>query len=463
MATSPVLIGAITVLIMVVALFFSYNANRGLPFVQTYDLRVQLPNASQLVRANDVRMGGFRVGVVNEIIPRRRPDGTTYAELEIKLDRVTIDALPVDSRVIVRSRSPLGFKFVEIIPGSSPDSFPADATIPLSAARPRPVEIDQVLNVFTVRTRRGIRGSLVGLGNGLAGRGGEVNLAIEGLPPLLAEAEPAMRRLAAPRTRLARLVPALARAARIVAPAAETQGDLVVALDATFGALARVARPHLEDAIAETPATLETGISDFPLQRPVLDDAAALARELGPGVARLPSLMPQLNAAMRRGTPALADSGALNVRLGDLLEAVEEFSTDPTVSGGIERLDDTLTALDPLLHFLTPAQTTCNYATLWLRNTASLLSEGDANGTWQRFMIIIVPGGPNSESGPAAAPANGPDVENHLHANPYPNTAAPGQPLECEAGNEPYVVGRTVVGNSAGNQGTRTDGQAAQR
>ena len=86
-----------------------------------------------------------------------------------------------------------------------------------------------------------------------------------------------------------------------------------------------------------------------------------------------------------------------------------------------------------------PTQTVCNYLTLWFRNISSLLSEGDRNGTWQRFIIVTTPQGPNNEGGPSSAPANGPTESNHLHTNPYPNTAAPGQPRECEAGNEPFL------------------------
>ena len=67
------------------------------------------------------------------------------------------------------------------------------------------------------------------------------------------------------------------------------------------------------------------------------------------------------------------------------------------------------------------------------------------------------PNGPNTETGPSAAPANGPTEDNHLHVNPYPNTPAPGQPNECEAGNEPYLSGRTVVGNLPGTQSATTD------
>jgi hypothetical protein len=114
-------------------------------------------------------------------------------------------------------------------------------------------------------------------------------------------------------------------------------------------------------------------------------------------------------------------------------------------------------------------QTVCNYVTLWFRNVASHLSDGDANGTWQFIQNVSAPTGPapafelgpNNESGPSAEPANGPQSHpwNFLHFNPYPNTASPGQTRECEAGNEDFIPRRKVIGNVPGNQGTRTEGQ----
>jgi hypothetical protein len=128
------------------------------------------------------------------------------------------------------------------------------------------------------------------------------------------------------------------------------------------------------------------------------------------------------------------------------------------VPRGLRATTGALRSLEPTLTYLAPTQTVCNYATLWFRNVASLLSEGDRNGTWQRFIIIATPQGPNSEGGPANAPADGPTEDNHLHTNPYPNTAAPGQPRECEAGNEPYLSGQTVIGNVRGRQQATTEG-----
>ena len=66
-ASSPAIVGAVTVLVVIVAVFLAYNANNGLPFVSTYDLKARVPNATALVKGNEVRIGGSRVGVVKEV------------------------------------------------------------------------------------------------------------------------------------------------------------------------------------------------------------------------------------------------------------------------------------------------------------------------------------------------------------------------------------------------------------
>ena len=85
---SPVLVGAVTVLIVIVAVFLAYNANNGLPFVPTYDVWAQLPSGANLVKNNDVRVGGFRVGFVDKIVPQYDPQlHKTIARVHLKLDK----------------------------------------------------------------------------------------------------------------------------------------------------------------------------------------------------------------------------------------------------------------------------------------------------------------------------------------------------------------------------------------
>ncbi len=70
------LIGALTVLVTIVAVTLAYNATNGLPFVPTYSLHVQAADASELTHGDDVNMGGARVGIVSTVTRQphsRRP------------------------------------------------------------------------------------------------------------------------------------------------------------------------------------------------------------------------------------------------------------------------------------------------------------------------------------------------------------------------------------------------------
>src|SRR3954454_3192055 len=130
-AANPVLIGAATTLVVLVAVFLAYNANAGLPFVPTYELRVQVPSAAQLVKGNEVRIGGARVGAISDIGVRATPEGRNVATLTLQLDS-SIGRIPRDSTVLIRPRSLLGQKYVEITPGDDQQGFASGELVPLS-------------------------------------------------------------------------------------------------------------------------------------------------------------------------------------------------------------------------------------------------------------------------------------------------------------------------------------------
>jgi ABC-type transporter Mla subunit MlaD len=368
-----------------------------------------------------------------------------------------LEPLPVDSTVVVRSRSALGLKYLEIERGSDPEGYDQGAILPLAAARPEPVEIDEVLNTFDAPTRLAIQQNLVEFGNALAGRGIELNSALGRLPGVLELLEPVMRDLSAADTGLGRFITALAATASEVAPVAETQAEMFGSLETTFAALADVARPFIQETISEGPPTEDTALATLPRIRPFLANTAGLFEELQPAATALREASPALAEAFELGAPVLEDAPRLNDELAPTAEALEAFGDDPVVDAGLARVTQATDELDRGLGFIAPAQTVCNYGSILADNLAGIFSDGNAFGAWQRFIVFDVPKGPNSEGSPSSAPASGGgDGKNFLHVNPYPNTAAPGQPRECEAGNEPYLGGRPVIGNAPGNQGTAT-------
>src|SRR5918996_4086543 len=82
LAASPTMVGAITSLIVIVAVFLAYNANQGLPFVPVYRVSVEVPNAARLVNNNEVRIGGHRVGVVESIEAIQSEEATQTAQAD---------------------------------------------------------------------------------------------------------------------------------------------------------------------------------------------------------------------------------------------------------------------------------------------------------------------------------------------------------------------------------------------
>jgi ABC-type transporter Mla subunit MlaD len=475
LASSPVMVGAVTTLIVILAVFLAYNANNGLPFVPSYRISVQVPNAETLVKGNDVRIGGVRVGFVEEVKPVSHPNGRVTAQATLKLDK-NVDPIPKGSTVVVRARSALGLKYLEINRTDNPNGYPEGSTLPLSAAHPHPVEYDQVLSMFDSRTRTAIRRNLTQFGAVLAGRGPQINAALGELRPVLRRLEPVARNLASKKTDIARFFREAGAAAAEVAPVAEVQAHMFASLDTTFGALASVARPFIQETISETPPTFDTLIRTNPRISTFLRHNAALFADLRPGVHALDQTAPEIASALETGARVLPGAPSLNAQLAPTAEALERFATNPDVQGGISRATQTVNYLSPTLHFVAPAQSVCNYGTLLFRNATSLFRIGDGIGNGQRFLVMSSPGGlPNNETSPSSAPPNKAGAEtipgqelnaeaNFLHSNPYPNTASPGQnPRECEAGNEEYISGKKVIGNAPGNPTIITEDQTKQQ
>jgi phospholipid/cholesterol/gamma-HCH transport system substrate-binding protein len=458
-ASSPILVGAVTVLVVIVAVFLAYNANNGLPFVSTYNLKARVPNADALVKGNEVRIGGVRVGIVKKVIPVHLENGGVAAELTLSLDK-NAEPLPVDSTITVRPKSALGLKFLQITPGRSNRGFKAGETIPVTAAKPEPVDIDQFFDMFDEKTRDAIRQNLSGFGNALAGRGPQLNEALGALRRAVVSGQPALRTLVEPSTNFAGFWRALEALSATVAPVAETQAQMFVALDRTFAAFARVSRPYIQETIEKSPPTLDEVNADLPAIRPFLRDTGRFFTALRPGVKALAETSPVIAESLHAGVPVLNASPVLYGQLQPTAEALVDFQEAPGVFNGLELLTDTNHLLKPSLSYITPSQAICNYWSLTFKNLADATGEGNSNGHWLEFYSYGAPEGPNSESTFAAAPANQEgDVENHLHYNPNPQTAAPGQEEICEAGNEKLAKGETVIGHSPELYGTDTRGQ----
>jgi ABC-type transporter Mla subunit MlaD len=461
LAANPLLIGALTSLIVAVAVYLSYNALNGLPFTPTYDIQVELNEAAGLEPTNYVRIGGDLVGTVSRVVAHQNPTtGRVVAIAYLKLEK-GVQPLPANSTVIVQSVSALGLKFLQLERGNSSKTLAPGATIPVSQTR-EPVQIEELFKMFDQKTRTAAQENSNTFGDAFAGRGVGINETIATLRPLLTKGIPVLHNLASPQTGLRELFVALDRAAVEAAPVAQAQANLWVDLDTFFKAFAGVA-PALEETIEGGPPALRQAIFSLPFQAPFVEKSTEFMRLLRPSASALVSVAPPLGHALAVGAVNLRAAVPLNAQLANAATALQQFIANPVVTLGLEDFTQTFQAGNPVAAGLAPAQTNCNYITLFFRNIASLFSEGVGVGNLARFQIVFSPLGPNAQGAPSSAPANGGSEalgtakvvpNNFLHSNPYPNVGGPGQPVECEAGNEKFIAGKAVVGNVPGNVGS---------
>lgn len=360
-AASPVLIGATTVLVALVAVFIAYNANSGLPFVPSYDLNAELPSGGKLVKGNEVRVGGFRVGVVKDIRPAVRMvngERRSIAVAELSLDK-KVEPLSRDSTLRVRPRSALGLKYIELQPGTSRQTFKAGDTVPVEQSS-EPLEFEDLFSTFDRETRPAAQNATEGFGDAFAGRGVAINRSIEALNPFFEALTPVMENLSDPRTELDQFFLQIGRASAQAAPVARTQALLFTDMADTFAAISANPRA-LQDTIEKGAPTMDVSIDSFRVQQPFLADFTDLSARLRPAARELPRSLPAINAALETGTPILPRTVELNEQLESALVEAEDLFENPNTLLALRDLTTAITVARPAIEFIAPYQTVCNY------------------------------------------------------------------------------------------------------
>jgi ABC-type transporter Mla subunit MlaD len=444
-AANPLLVGAVTTLVVVVAVFLSYNANKGLPFVPTTELKVLVDNGANLLPGNEVREGGFRVGLVSDMKPRRLSDGTTGAEVTLRLDEGA-GALPKDSTIDLRPRSVLGLKYVEITRGKSRETFADGDTIPASQAT-YPVELADLYEIYDEPTRDGVRRATKGFGGGLTGRGVGINRTIEGLPPLLTDLEPVARSLALPSTDLRRFVREIGDTVRTLRPVADRYAHGFEAGADVFEAWSRFP-DRLGQAIEKAGPTLETSVRSQRVQQPFLRRLARFSGALDDAAQTLPTTLPRIIPALELDTRAQRRAPLLNRPLTQTLAAVRRLATAPETSTAFRGLGSTVAILNPLLQFVGPYITVCNYWNYAWTHLGEHLTEPDPTGFSQRVMLMQPPRTRDPRASQlgsigAVTPANGEEVVSgspyFLHVNAYGAAINRDGTADCEPGQRGYI------------------------
>jgi ABC-type transporter Mla subunit MlaD len=338
----------------------------------------------------------------------------------------------------------LGLKFLDLIKGTSSRVFADGAVLPVSQTTV-PVQIDQVFNMFDARTRTAVQQDLVGFGDTFTGRGSALNDTLASLPSLLQYLRPVAAYLSAPPTQLTRLLTSLDTFMRVVAPVAAVNARLFTDMATTFEAFSRDPQA-LEATIAKSPSTLSVSTASLKVQQPFLVDFASLGRSLTPASAELRAALPDINPAIEVGTRVLARTPALNSRLRGVMVALRSLATAPGTDLALNALTSTVGTLNPMVRYLGPYQTVCDYWNYWWTYLSEHISEATSFGFAQRALLNQTdPAQPNNVGTQGAtAPVNGgvPDTplggNEFLHSQNYGAAIDNAGNADCETGQRGY-------------------------
>jgi virulence factor Mce-like protein len=427
----------VTVLVLMVAVFLAYNSNSGLPFVPTKELKVDIGDGSNLVVGNDVREGGFRIGLVSSMKPVPLGNGQTGAQLTLKLDQ-THSTIPVDSSVTVLPRSVLGLKYVAITTGHSSKSFGDGSTVPISQTSV-PVQFDDIFKTFNAKTRSAIQQDLAGYGDVLTARGSSLNDTIHSLPPLLGYLQPVAAYLSDPRTQLTRFFNSLNQFMGAVAPVAQVNAHLFTDMATTFEAFSRDPT-SLERTIQESPSTLDVSTNSLITQQPFLVDLTTFGKNMTPATAALRDALPVINPAIEAGTRTLARTPVLNAKLQGVMNSLKSLALAPGTNVALNALTATTGTLNPMVRYLGPFQTVCDDWNYWWTYLSEHISEQTKYGFAQRALLNFGDASQTDSVGDqgASEPAGTFGGPEFLHGQPYGAAIDNQGNADCETGQRGY-------------------------
>jgi phospholipid/cholesterol/gamma-HCH transport system substrate-binding protein len=361
-----------------------------------YHVKAIVSDAGQLVKGNEVQVGGVPVGSVDAVKLR---DGGRQAELDLSIDG---GEAPLHEGTTLTIRNPsltdVAGRYVALIPG--PNSAPEikdGGEIPTRDTT-EIVDLDQLLNSLDPHVVAALNQVVRGSAEAARGRGPQLAAALDSLNPALSRSAAALGELDRDQDAFERLVVSSSQVVDTLAAhhAAITAGttDAGSALRAIAGE-----RRALASALSEAPPTLRRAIPTLASLRPLLSDLDPALIEGRPVATGLSRLLPRLRPAavhLRRVLPSvrsLVSSPGTDDDATDLLRRLPQLSAQGVPLLG--DLTDLTEGARPILSELRP----------YIPDLTSGIVAGfggssggyyDANGDYARISFV---GGPFSLAG----------------------------------------------------------------
>src|SRR3954470_4533329 len=343
-------------------------------------------SAGQLVKDDDVQVGGHRIGSVREI--ELTDDNQAQITIEVQGDFAPLHS---GTRAIIRATSLSGIanRYVSLTPG--PNNAPKlddSAVIPADHTT-TPVDLDQLFASLDAPTRKGLQQLVQGLATQYKGREEQANEAAKYFNPAISTTSTLVNELVRDEDSLRAL---LRNGAKVSAALAERRDDLtnlVTNANQTSAAIGDERAAFVRDLELLAP-TLRRGNSTFVNLRATLDDLDPLVEASKPVAPKLAPFFRALRPLVRDARPTVHDLRVLIRRKGadnDLIELLRKTPTlEQPAKPAFANTTKALRRSIPVLGFIRPY--TADFVG-WFRDFGQGAGNYDANGHYARIQPIF--------------------------------------------------------------------------
>jgi phospholipid/cholesterol/gamma-HCH transport system substrate-binding protein len=378
-ATRGVALGALVVAIAVVAVIL-LRGDGG----TTYKLRFQ--NAGQLVKDDDVQVGGRRIGSVRKIALT----SDNQAEITIKVSD-GYAPLHEGTTAVIRATSLSGIanRYIALTPGPNSNPKLDDGATLQADSTTSIVDLDQLFNTFDPKTRAALQQVIQGSATWYDNRGVQANAATKYFSPAISSTQRLVNALISNQQTLDAFLRNASRTVGAIAARRDDLANLVSNANTTAAAIADE-DSAFDQSLALLPGALRKANTTFVNLRATLDDLDPLVAASKPATKDLAPFLRKLRPLLQDARPTVSDLSALvsspgpSNDLTDLLNQAPalERAAKPSFAHSIAALQQ----VTPVLTFLRPY--TPDFIG-WLRDFGQGASNYDANGHFARIQPIF--------------------------------------------------------------------------
>jgi phospholipid/cholesterol/gamma-HCH transport system substrate-binding protein len=265
------------------------------------DYYLEMNEAGQLVRGDQVQVGGVPVGSVTTI--SLTPDYKAKIKIHIESSLTPLHA-GTTAQVRVPSLSSVANRYIALSPGpNSNPALPPGSTLPASATK-EVVDLDQLFNTLNPKTRLGLQRVIQGSAEQYAGAGEALGRSTELFAPSLAATDHFFAQLVRDQPVFTSFLVETAKAVTTIGARNEALSGLIGHADETFQVLGSQ-QASLAAGLKQLPLTLEQGNHTFAELPSTIGALTELVNASRPTSQPLDTLFSRLQPLLKTASPVL--------------------------------------------------------------------------------------------------------------------------------------------------------------